>query len=149
MNMLEKIMEADGFTLTVTGIGTVFLTLICIWLFIAIYSKISEIISDRDITVDKNQDKIKLNTFESTRKPLHSGELPNESKESNMTMPLIADDSIPKMVAAAAVSVYIKRRNDKLLALLPKSFGSNPWAMSARFESLRNKPSRNNWKPGK
>ncbi len=54
-------------------------------------------------------------------------------------------DSVPKMAAAAAVSVYLKKRKERIYALSQKGYQINPWALAARSEGIHNSPMRNSW----
>lgn len=141
MNVLEKITEANGWEMSVAGILTVFVALVCIWFFVAVYSRIMDKFASKEKTGEAPD------TLHKKSDPVTAAVTVNNEIEPAPEMSEPADDFLPKMAAAAAVSVFIKRRKERFMALLPKPAQAvNLWKATARVQGLSNLPTRNTWK---
>ena len=56
------------------------------------------------------------------------------------------DDSLASMAAAAAVSVYLKKRSKQRAGTVSNMDGFSLWTAFGRQSAIRNLPNRNNWK---
>ena len=148
MNLLDRISDANGWVLTLTGLATVFVTLSTIYLFLVVYSKITNVSlkpktktkPSENIPQNSNPSKLVTNGSPDPEQALEDID-PKESEVNQQPM----DDTLPKMAAAAAVSTFLKMRKKKLQALLPPGSAHSPWISSARYQGLHNHPSRNPW----
>lgn len=150
MNLLDRISDANGWVLTLAGLATVFVTLSTIYLFLVVYSKITNVSlkpktktkPSENIPQNSNSSKPATKSSPSLEQALNDEE--NDPKESEVNKQPM-DDTLPKMAAAAAVSTFLKMRKKKLQALLPPGSAHSPWISSARYQGLHNHPSRNPW----
>ena len=138
--IMARVSEAHGWTMTVAGIGTVFLTLICIWLFITIFSKFTTVETAKQPG--------------SASKPPEPKPAPQESLDDPATAqetvgPVQADDTVARMAAAAALTVYLKRRKTRSVGAIVSGAAGDPWLATGRLEGLHNQPVRNSWRGDK
>ncbi len=148
MQILERISDANGWVLTVTGIGTVFLTLVCIWLFLSVFSKLT------DKKPKENPGGGEINDCECAEvEPIKDAIPPQQNEEpkamqntETTEQEQVLDDTIPKMAAAAAVAAYVKRSKRRAYVPAPPVVQASPWVISSRSQSLHNLPQRNPWK---
>lgn len=151
MELLDKISDANGWILTVTGLATVFLTLSAIYLFLVIYSKIMKLSGKKQksgVTTNDLSGKTVLSS-DLEEEVIEAGQTlegpENDNKHTDLNQQQRLDDTLPKMAAAAAVSVFLKMRKKRILALLPKTSDFSPWISTARYQGIHNHPSRNPW----
>lgn len=148
MELFSRIAEGNGWVLSATGIGTVFFTLICIWLFLSIYSKLADRRSGNNRMLSRDDD-CTCAEVEPLKDPIppQKNEEAEAMQETETKEPeQVLDDTLPKMAAAAAVAAHLKRRKSHALAPGATSAGTSPWISSGRVSSLHNLPPRNPWK---
>ena len=143
MDVLSRITESNGFLITFTGIGTVFITLCLIWAFISLYARFMEGGSkpgneeeDDCVIPDQSETALQTDSAEPSGKPDVTSEV--------VITQQATDDLLPRMAAAAAVAAYLKRRQSRNV---PKTiYLGTPWGQAGKLEAIHNLPPRDSWR---